>query len=142
MHLFFITRGIKQQRDLFLLFMQSQMFPWVRTNLKTGKEEIERVQGALRPIELWEYVFPEEHLDEVCTMLGKSDNAGSYWGTGSAKYGLPLLRKALDVKKLPDIKSVPTSRYIPHEGLGIEVIGIKKDKREKSVKFGYEQEML
>jgi len=37
MHFVFATRGIKHQRDIFVKFMQTQMFKWKRKNLKNGK---------------------------------------------------------------------------------------------------------
>lgn len=58
-----MTRGVKHWRDIFVQFMQTQMWAWKRKNLKTKKWETTAVQGALRPVELWEYVFPEECLD-------------------------------------------------------------------------------
>lgn len=138
MHLFFMTRGVKHNRDVFVTHMQSQFFPWTRKNLKTKKNEVANVQGALRPIELWEYVFPEEHLDEVLTMI----NAGQpHWGNGKAKYLVGALRKVLGAVKLPKWEKVPTNKYIFREGVGIEIIGIKKDER-ADAPWGYNQEML
>lgn len=131
MHLYFMTRGVKHVRDMFVTQMQSQFFKWKRKDLKTGKEVAHMVQGALRPIELWEYVFPEEHLDEVCSMLNLSKEG--YWGKGKASYALPFVRSALGAKKLKSYKKVPTGRIIPREHLGVECIGIKKDKVAKLV---------
>ena len=39
MHLYFMTRGVKQQRDLFVKFMETQMFKWIRRNRRTNKKE-------------------------------------------------------------------------------------------------------
>lgn len=125
-------------RDAFVLFMQAQMWLWKRKNLKTKKEEICQVQGALRPIELWEYVFPEECFDEVCTMLNIK-GADSIGKTKEA-----VIRKALGhgVKPVPEYKEVPTNKYVEKRGVGIVPIGIKKDPRAEKEIWGYEQEML
>ena len=142
MHLYFLTRGIKQQRDIFVNFLQTQMWKWKRKNLKTKKEEISRVQGALRPVELWEYVFPEECLDEVLTCLNiTKDNLGTP-KTFATKTKLSALRKMCGAKKIKSYKKVPTSNFISTAGVSIHPIGIKKDRREKNKKIGYEQEML
>lgn len=137
MHLYFITRGIKQQVDLFKMFMQTQLFKWTRKNLKTGKEEVIRVQGALRPIQLWEYVFPEECLDEVLTML----DAKMCWKLPKSREF--ALRKALGkgIKKIPKYKELPTSKYIEKKAVAVYLIGIKNDVK-ADASWGYEQEML
>jgi hypothetical protein len=144
MHLVFMTRGVKSQRDQFVNFMQTQMFPWKRTNLSTGKDEIVMVQGALRPIELFEYVFPEEHLNEVLTMLNipPKDPQFNSWGMDSFKR--KMLRQALgkDLQDVPEYKPVPTSRFIETRGVAIYPLGIKKDVVTERKDWGYRQEML
>lgn len=142
MHLYFITRGIKQQRDLFVNFMQTQMFKWKRKNLKTGKEEIVQVQGSLRPVELWEYVFPEESLNEVLTILDINPYM-SHFKYRKEQLKSKAIRKMLgkDITPVPDYKKVPTNKYVELRGITLYPIGIKKDRREKA-EWGYEQEML
>lgn len=144
MHVYFMTRGIKHQRDIAVKFLQTQMFPWKRKNLKTGQEEIAMVQGALRPIELWEYVLPEESLDEFLTMIG-TEKGGVNTGGHFSKVKQAAIRKMLGngVKKIPKtFKPLTEARYIERRGLAIYPIGIKKDKRQKWEEAGYEQEML
>jgi hypothetical protein len=137
-----MTRGIKQSRDIWVAAMQSQFYPWTRRNLQTGKEETVSVQGALRPIELWEYVFPEESLPEVLTMLNLADGAKGDFGHGWASYGVPLLRKALNAQPVPNVKPIVTNKFIPHLGFGANPIGIKKDVKKEWKDIGYFQEML
>lgn len=127
MHLYFISRGVNHQHEMWKTWMQCQMWPWKRVNKETGQEEVTAVQGALRPIQLWEYVFPEECLPDVLTMLDFTDGKTGYWGKGKAKYGLPLLRKALGAEPIPNVKPTDRQRFIYREGVGIEAIGIKKD---------------
>lgn len=142
MHLYFISRGIKKQEDDFKLFMQTQLFPWKRKNLQTGQEEVMRVQGALRPIQLYEYVFPEESLNEVLTMLNIPSGENGHWGM--SKSSQFMLRKALgsDVEPVPEYTKVPTNHYVPLDGIAIYPLGIKKDKKEEIKEWGYEQERL
>jgi len=183
MHLYFITRGIKQQRDSFVTFMQAQMFRWKRKNLasevelkkksdddikeilfKTGivfpeynrEKAIEflatehmQVQGSLRPVELWEYVFPEECLPEVLTALEikPEDRAynndlgikGKIKKLGN-KTKLAMLRKTLGAEEIPEYTPVQTNRYIEKRSVAIHPIGIKKDRQ--IIIGGYEHEAL
>jgi len=140
MHLVFATRGIKHARDMFVTQIQSQFFPWKRKDLKTGVDEHVRVQGALRPIELWEYVFPEEHYEEVCTMLGFDPNGKVH--PFSAKLNQKALRMALGLKPIKKFTPKVTDKFVFSEGVAKYPIGIKYDKHQKNKEWGYEQEML
>ena len=76
MHAIFLTRGIKQSVDHLTMDMQSQKFLFNFKD-KKGKHQKIWLQGALRPIQLWEYVFPKEDADLVLTSLdfdGKSQH--------------------------------------------------------------------
>jgi len=172
MHLYFFVRGIIPQIERFEMFMQAQMFLWERKNLKTGKKEITLVQGALRRMPFgYEYIFPEECLDEVLTMLKIDAKAKSIAGISGFK--MSIIRKMIGgiVRPIPDYKKtaslftfvkdnkgklnpIPVDRYIELKGIILYPIGIKKDIRGilnfridehgKEVWFpeGYEQEML
>ena len=153
-----MIRGIKNQCDLFKMFLQTQMFPWKRTNLKTKKEEITLVAGALRecPLGIYEYVFPKECLNEVMTMLDLKHcdilNLGKLRGW--------TLRMALGkgVKPIPDYEEVPnnwikvgevilhTRRYVEKKCVAIYPIGYKADLEGKMKDnlngMDYIQEML
>ena len=144
MHLYFATRGVKHMRDIFVTTMQSQFFPWRRKNLKTKKDETTYVQGALRPIELWEYVFPEENLPQVLAMLEIKNTKGSNV-TDFLDAKAVMLRKMLGAKKIPKVKEVERQNVISKTGVSIHPIGIKEDERQ-DVDWGapgkYNQEML
>jgi hypothetical protein len=160
MHFVFATRGIKKERDQFVKFMETQMFDWSRKNInvcecgqninahdqkKCNQKEfsprVEKaiVQGALRPIELWEYVFPEEHKDLVLTSL-QVDTKGKVHPLPATLNALAL-RKAMGLEKVR-YTPTPTKRFIYREGVALYPIGIKKDKRAVWKEIGYEQEML
>ena len=140
MHLYFATRGINQQVDIWKMFMQTQMFPWKRTNLKTKKEETTFVQGSLRPVQLWEYVFPEESLQEVLAMMNLQGNEGAPTGLSSAK--MAMIRKALQCKPIPKLEEIERNRFVNCDGVSIHPIGIKKDRRIDWEEIGYNQELL
>lgn len=144
MHLIFYMRGVLQHVENTKLFLQTQMFPWERVNLKTGEKEIHLVQGALRPSVLgaWEYVFPEESLLEVLTMLKLKDNEVGSDPTLKNHLKLSFLRQIFGAKKLPKWEPVPTNKFIETTGVSFHIIGLKKDKRANCPQFGYRQELL
>lgn len=144
MHLYLYARGKFEQLEVWKAHAQCAYWKFRRINTKTEQEEIILVQGALRPSVLgaYEYIFPEEALAEVCSFFGITDNK-SY---GFNNLGLNLrhfaLRKIFGCKKIPKkilkkAKEIPASFttteferggsncIIP--GVGIHVIGIKKD---------------
>ena len=123
MHLYFWSRGVKHQRDLFVTMMQGLMFLWKRINLKTGKEETTAVQGSLRPLELWEYVFPEESLNEVLTMLDFQPTSEM------PAMKVAMMRKMLGAKKIPKIPLQQKTKFVHRNGVCLYPIGIKKDER-------------
>jgi hypothetical protein len=144
MHAYFITRGLNHMTEAWKALLQGQSFKWKRKNLKTGKEETTLIQGALRPILLWEYVFPEESLNEVLfNTVGGVGTEGQFFAekvfgvafraaTGAKK------PKKLTMKELKDVRH----RLMQSPGVGVTCIGIKKDKRRKMPEWGYQQEML
>lgn len=149
-----MVRGLKKELDIFLMFMQCQMFPWKRTNLKTKKEGYTLIQGALREFGfLYEYVFPKECLQEVLTMLnakdGDTNNLGEFRSWIIRKV-LGYHGKKVKIKPIPDYEPikpavinspiqkgvvVATHRHIPMHGVAVYLIGIKEDV-EKDYDFG------
>lgn len=146
MHLYFMTRGVKHLRNLWVEQMSMQPFLWKRQNLKTKKDEVTIVSGGLRPIELWEYVIPKENRDLVLNAMGVVKEDGSLtsdWGQGAARYGLPMLRKALGASKMPKIPyDKDRKEFLKVKYLGVNVIGYKEDKIQEWEEAGYKQEML
>lgn len=149
MHLYFIVRGIRQQVELFEKFMQTQMFAWERTDLKTQKVFNTMVQGAYRDCGMFkEYVFPENSLKEVLDMLNiKQAHLDRDYALSRFKRN--ILRKMLGngVKAIPKYDKIPDPKWrqgifqtqgkkvqtIPHRhvesrGVACHLIGIKYDK--------------
>ncbi len=129
MHLFGIMRGIKHEQELLKTFMQAQMFKWPVVDRHTKKTKYQDVQGAYRPWEMFEYVFPEGCLPEVLKMLKISDGDQDYGGIKQSGQ-MALLRKVIGAEKIPKVdiedKSIQ-KRFIPMRGCAIHPIGIKKD---------------
>jgi len=145
MHLILATRGINQCIDVWKMFMQTHMFPWKRKNLETGKDELIQVQGALRPIQLWEYVFPEEVLPDVLSMLNLQD----YTARPEMKKIQWILKKGLGLQPVPKFPEQKPMRYQYMDGVAVYPIGIKPDVKQDYPDFkdaksskGYNQEGL
>jgi len=137
-----MTRGIKQNRDLFVKFMETQMFNWKTKDLKTGKDVWQTVQGALRPVELWEYVFPEESLGEVLEMLKINPKNQEKYGNLSQSLQLKTLRKMLNAEPIPEDTELKQTHFVFVNGMGIHPIGIKKDEFKDVKEWNRGQEML
>ena len=128
MHLMFMTRGVQHAVDIWKTQMQSQYFPWSRKDLKTGNWETLAVQGALRPIQLWEYIFPEPELNSVLGML-EIKPKGITEPAALNKYAW-VLRKGLGFDPIPD--DIPPltpdkQKIVYHQNIHFFPIGIKKD---------------
>ena len=119
MHLYLMTRGIKHELDQFITELQGKYLPMkYRPN---GEKELQDyfVQLAVRPIQLWEIVFPKEHLDLVlATCLAQ--NSGETQHKKHQKY-VWALRKMLGISEIPKYDN---SKKMPIRCAGIELVGI------------------
>ena len=138
MHFVFATQGIKSQVDMFVNDLQAQFFKWPMKDVKTGKEIDAVVQGALRPIQLWMYVFPEESLDEVLNTF----EMDKYRGNKMFQPQAFAIRKAMGLKKVPESDPSIPRRMIRKAGVDIMPIGIKKDKYGEFNNSGRAHELL
>ena len=176
--LILVTRGVQQQRNIWKQFMSSQWFNWIRRPLlknekgeyirdekgeiKKGEGELTRVQGVLRPIELYEYVFPkngvkiqngklisieDKNLKEVLAMMNLQNSYDNL--RPEVQPLLWLLRKGMKLKKIPnftDIKNKETfqitDKLVPMDGMCVYPAGIKEDVFKDWEEYGFEQEGL
>ena len=127
MHLHAIIRGIKKEQDDFINQLTGKYIPfkWKDTeNPGSGKLVDCMTQLQVHPIQLMEFVFPEEHKDVVfATIL--NDNKGIPFHSEHQKY-LWALRKMLGDDPIPEYKTdlkFPIARH----ALDVTGIGIKKD---------------
>lgn len=139
-----MTRGILKTRDEWVDFMKTRMFPWKRKNLATGKWETTTVAGALRPIELWEYVFPKESLNEVFAMQHRADGTGALIDHHKIRPEISnyakLMAKLLKLKPIPKFIK-PTAygykikegglplpvNWVPVDGFAVYPLGLRDD---------------
>lgn len=119
MHLYAIVRGRRSLVRRVLENLEDLFLPWYKD--KDGKDIY--IQLIPRKVELIEFVFPKEYLNEVVKTLG---NAPPKFPN--------ILAKALQLKPIPKI-SDDTKTFlcrdgdkIGHEFVHFHPIGIKEDK--------------
>ena len=122
MHLYITTRGIKHCVDNFVDKMQQVFFPYYWP----GQDDIHGVQLAMRPIQLWEIVVPEQGMQTLINSLWTKQE----YETMRFKKQLWLLRKSLGAQKMPPM--LPGNRPIKEitenkKYVAIYPIGIKPD---------------
>jgi len=101
MHVTFGMYGIKKDMDEVIKWLETRAFPFERTK-EDGTKETIILQGALRPLVLFDFVFPESSKDLVLTSLKADTEAhGQYKRIG---YFKKLVRKALGLKPIPKFK--------------------------------------
>lgn len=141
-----MARGINQSFELWQKFMETKMFLWKRLNLKTNQEEATMVQGALRPIQLFEYVVPNECIPEALAMMGLHKNEKMRPEINNYAW---ILRKLMGLKKIEVPEEIAkkegwqvTDKYVPMAGMAVYPIGVKEDVVQEYPSYGYKQEGL
>ena len=166
MHVYFLTRGIHSTRDEWVSFMKTRMFPWKRKNLTTDKWETIMLKGALRPVELWEYVIPADCLMECMVMQHNANGTNCLVDTGELRPEIApyakLMQKLLTLKSIPKFEKprgyaymaekdgiILPVNWVPLDGFAVYPIGIKEDKFQEFPNFadanspkGYYQEAI
>lgn len=120
MQLIIATRGIKHDVDRFIGLLQGVWLPF------QYQDRTMSLQVGVRPVQLWELAFPKEHLQLMLRTLWDEEITRR----AGFKTPLALLRKALKLKKIPDIdKSIqpPLKMPIYKQNVGIHPIGLHED---------------
>ncbi len=127
MHKFIITRGVSKyvrrwKENLEEVFMAHPL------KNKDGKVTSNgQVQLVMRPFELWELVYPEQHDDTICKLIGDE----GYGHQGALKKGMRFIAKLLGLEKTEgkaDLTNIIPQAPRPH--VAVHVLGNKKDKRD------------
>lgn len=114
MHLYVIARANKPRLDKWVNDLLAQNF-----DFEIDKNKFVKINLSVRPIQLFEIVFPEDSYEEVLAIVQPYHR----WGH-LKKYTL-LLRKLLGLK--PIQKIVGSNFKVNNEFVDIIPIGIKKD---------------
>jgi len=112
-----LTRGVKFWIDKFINDLGALALPW------KYKGEDSYIQVAVRPIQLWEVVFPKEHYDQVMNTIFDGMNVTQHKKHQKFVYAL---RKVLGVKKVKEYKT-DKKYFINRQHLETVPIGIKDD---------------
>lgn len=112
-----MTRGIKHEIDKFINELSAKYLPF------KFKEKDCMCQVAVRPIQLWEVVFPEEHYDVMCATMFDGVNVTQH---KKHQKWVTAIRKVLGVKKIKEYK-MDNKMPIAREHLETIPIGFKDD---------------
>ena len=123
MHIITGIRGIKHEVDRAITELQGKKLPWKFQ----GQDSL--IDLAVRPIQLYEFVFPKEHLQTVMRSLfiSLTNPEGKInWNPKHTKY-LKIMQKAMGAKPFPELEKNGVT--IPFNRNNIEFfgIGIKED---------------
>lgn len=138
MHAYFMTRGIQEDIDKWKMFMQSRWFDLPVITAKGEKTNF-KFQSQLRPIEMWEWIFPEEQKDLALTTL-KFD-LPIMPDTLKMKSGILAFRKMLGASKIPKFET-NSIMLMPTLNIHIIPIGVKYDMKDHKHKNGLTHEFL
>ena len=126
-HLYFVTRGIKHLSDEFIKRLSCTMLPMkiFKGDIKgIDKDGTYPVQVAVRPIQLYEVVYPKEHQDMILNTILEGGK-----GTSNIKRlqkYVNMFRKFLGVKPIPEYDKT-NKLPIPKPDIDVTAIGVKED---------------
>ena len=129
MHTYLMVRGIKKDADRWIEDMSWKMVPWTYN----GKPMM--VQLQMRPIWLYECVYPEAVHDTVMQIIQPNTEAtdGGYYKSYDKLFW--TLRKMIGLSKTEFNPNIPIkidmSQSFSRPNLGIHVIGSKADEKEE-----------
>ena len=122
MHGYIITRGVKHEVDRMINELSAKYLPYKFE----GKKKF--VQMGVRPMQIWELVFPEDQLNTIMWTLWKTKPSQDSNKIAIMSAGL---RKVLGAKPYPEIEWPDEKKRIilpvHNEFIGILPIGIRKD---------------
>jgi len=122
MHLYVLTRGILSATKQWENDLAAQYLPF--KVLEKGKKEPTdfMAQLAVRPVNLYEIVFPEESLQDVLGMVKPHCDKGQ---AGKFAGFIKMFSRMLGLKPIPDYKP----KQLPSgDGVSVIGLGLKKDK--------------
>lgn len=129
MHLYVMTRGQKNKVDRYIEDLQAQWWPYPGAG--GAQAPPGWIQMGVRPLQMWELVFPKEELPSVLRTVLSQGKLNDW----RQKY-LTALRIMLRAEKLPNIDfSKAPMRMVRKEDVAIYPIGIRKDKNFEGAEY-------
>lgn len=120
MHLYVVARG---QIDMLNRYINDLSARYYKYRYKKGVPKGD-IQLAVRPVQLLEIVFPEEHLQDILAVVPVVD-------TKRLKPFTKTLRKLLKLKPVPERKRTDMIISSVHRHVALHGIGIKEDEKDK-----------
>lgn len=144
---YFLMRGINHRFEQTKKYLETMSFPLpMRVPMKdsmgiTTMVDTQRIfQCSLRPIQLFEFVYPKEQQDVVLRTLGlptnepiideprdKPQKSGSFISGKGIGLELAALRTMLGAKKIPPVNPEGPTKFIDKSFVNIMGIGIRED---------------
>lgn len=121
MHLYILARGIKHDFDRMLSELSAKYLPFKYH----GEPKV--LQVAVRPIQLFEVVFPKEHLSSMINSFGGVKTLQGQPSVGFLGKYLKILRKVLHLKPLENIDVNAPIMPFYKENVEVLGLGIKED---------------
>lgn len=124
MHLYVLARGNKDKLDRWVNDILAQYLPF---EYEKGKPK-GLLQVSVRPIQLYEIVFPEEHLE---TVLGMVRPYGCKFSKRIQRLA-GVFRKVMGLDKIPEKEARCNNRVIS-PFVNVVGLGTKKDAYKKGI---------
>lgn len=123
MHLYVMARGINDSLKRWEDDISATYMPIKYTD-RNGKVQGGKVRTAMRPIQLYEIVFPEESLNTILETVQEQGEQPKYFSKFAA-----ILRRVMGLKKAERRKhnGIVHAPYV-----AVAYIGTKKDLRDKN----------
>lgn len=115
MHLYVLARADILRLNRWVNDCQAQYFPW-----KLPKGYVPKVRLSIRPVQMYEIVFPENALTDVLKTVMPYDDEQYY------RVYRTMLRKFMRLEKIPFVGE-PNNRVNKHN-VHVMGIGLKKDR--------------
>ena len=122
MHLYVLTRGCVRAVREWREGLSNCYLPMEIKNEK-GEKENALAQLQIRPIELYEIVFPEEHEKTVMGLVKPCTDLNVY----GKKWGILVRWIVKKLKLAPPLKDYVPSVVPPNPGVSAYALGTKKD---------------
>ena len=126
MHKFILVRGIDRYIRRWLEDFQNVYLKYKRTDSKGNKSDI-NASIVVRPIQLYEVIYPEEQEENLSRLLGNSHDIPNFSKT--RKWIMRMLGLEMPESKLDITNMTPT---IPRPNVSITILGNKKDLRDSN----------
>ena len=124
MQSYFITRGKYEEVETFIDWLRHSFLP-LKITKGDGTATYPMMECMVRPIQMWEFVYPREHHDMVVNSLGLY-STGTPFFTGGYNINPKLwaIRKLLGAKEFEKPKTAD-KMLLPYERFkNINILGI------------------